>query len=243
MPRLLGNIYADLSYGPLSGLAIGMDGAGTILDTQQNRVLSMVNEGLIQLYSKFLLHTREMKVKHIVGRTMYPLIKQHADTYPDDQDDTGEVFIMDSASNPYEGDLIKVLLAYKLDPNDSTKYLPVPLNDLEDDDSLFTPMEDVLQIPEPEDGLFTYLLYQARHYNLTSGDLAQYVYLPEVLYGALEAWISYRIFSGMNGEEHSKKAIEQYNRYQTICAEATDKDLVKQTIVITSKKLDERGYV
>ena len=59
------DLFERLSFGELSNLAIGMEGAGTIRESDQRKVLAHVNDGLLQLYSRFILQTKYLFLRKL----------------------------------------------------------------------------------------------------------------------------------------------------------------------------------
>ena len=49
----LGTFFQSLSFGELSNLSIGENGAGTIKEAEQEKITHFTNQALTQLYSKF----------------------------------------------------------------------------------------------------------------------------------------------------------------------------------------------
>lgn len=233
MSKTLGEVLEDLSYGPFSNLAIGGDGFGDIPLDQQRKLLRHINEGLIRLYSRFLLAERQISIRALSTRTLYPLRKVHADS-----DISIEYkFIADSPEMPFEEDVIQIL---RVENDKGQEY---PLNNYDEATSLFTPKPDVLQIPEPDEETLYHVLYQARHKRLVEGDPDQDIDLPEPLHGALEAYVAYRVYANMNGQEHKLRSDEHLATYEAICGEVLGMDLAKTSLASTTTKLEDRGFV
>ena len=236
----------DLSYGPLANLAIGSSGGGTIPFTQQNRIVHLINSCLSTLHSRFLLYQKELYIRYIDGRSLYPLTETHSDAYAATNPATaGESFIIDSPAAPFTDDFIQLLEAWgppnSLDPDGDL--IELGINDLEADRSVFLPAPDILQIPDGTAGEVYQFMYQADHYKLVPGLGSQIVNLPEYLFGALEAWVAYKVYSSMNGEEHRARAMELFQTYELVCREGVTLGFLKNTPTNTNTKLEERGFV
>jgi hypothetical protein len=126
----------------------------------------------------------------------------------------------------------------------------LPLNDQEHPCSLFTPKPDEIQVPDPQagwdQGIPLGVVYQARHpVLLDQGDdlLEQEIDIPFFLEPALQAFIGYKTFSHMNGQENLLKSQEYFQVYENICSKIEDKDLANQTIHTSHSKLEQRGFV
>lgn len=237
MEKTLGDVFANLSYGLLSNLSEGGNGSGTIPDAQQKRMIYLLNQGLIALYSRFVLLEREFLLRAINFKSEYLLHSDHAVSKVGIED--GWVF--DTASDPFTDDIVKILWVADEDG------IAIPLNDsqTEEDQSFFTPSSNLLQIPYPVSGDFYYIGYQAYHRTLVSSedlDLNQIISLPGVLFTALEYHVAAHVMSAKNGQEHALKGVEHLANYERICIEVETNNTLNLSIVETNAKLEERGF-
>ena len=233
MTKTLGAVFRDLSFGPLSNLSIGSEGIGTIAGVQQDRVVSLVNQGTRWLYARFIIYRKELFIETIEGRKKYPLKVEHADSVAGG----GEKYIKDSSANPFTGDLLRILAVWDPEGHET------PLNMLGEETSLRTPNPYTLLIPEFEPGTLYRVAYQAAPEPLLTTDEEQELYLPEPLYEALEAFVAHKVFRSMNGEEHRRQAIDQFNTFEGICNELINNDLAKESHNSGYTKLEDRGFV
>jgi hypothetical protein len=242
----LSQLLARLSRGPLSNIAMSNDGDGTILAARQPALVDYINDGMLQLHSQFVLIENELIIEEQEGTTSY---KIHSD-YSMETGVGPVAYIRDSAQDPYKNDLIKILAIYRDNTTGGSQPVSVALNDATKDDSLYTPKFDVLQIPDPVQDSPLYLLYQAKHPELLIGgteeapvvDLEQEFELPDVLVPALIEYVSYKVFTHMNGQEHTAKAKEHFDNYRMIVGHVEDKDLVNSSLSNTNTKFNERGF-
>lgn len=234
MARKLADIYADLSFGPLAEMAIGMKGTGAIRTDDEDRLVFLINAGLDELHSRFLLHEKELRIRVIEGNTLYPLDPAYADT------GTGDTkFIVDDEAQPFVFDVVRLLVAF--DPEGEE----LPINDYEDERSVFTPVQDVVQIPnelEAASGEVFSFLYQASHPKIGVGDNDQLVRLPIPLYQALNDYVASRIFMSMNGQEHRARGAELMASFEAACALAVENNTVAVSLNTTTSKLENRGF-
>lgn len=226
------DLYERLSFAELSNLAIGMEGAGTIRDEDQRKVLIHTNDGLLQLYSRFILKTKYLLIEEQEHITQYHLIEK----FTESQNCVEYPYIKDMAADRFTGDLIRILEVYDDCGNQFA------LNDTEDCHSLFTPSPQTLQIPNPRTGRPKHILYQARHDIILEILENTWVEVPFVLEGALQAYIAHKIFSHMNGQENLLKSQDHFTTYERICQEVEAKDLVSTSVSNSSNKLTERGF-
>lgn len=238
--KLLSDLYIDLSQQELSNTAIGGDGAGVIREQDRGKIVGYANEALLRLHSRFILKQGEVLVKMFEHITQYHLTKKYAQSQQEPEAE-GFFYIQDLTGEPFEEDVIKILEVW------GSGGFQYPLNDPEDRWSLYTPKFNLLQVPYPVVGNALSVVYQAKHHELKvdAGDdeLGSIVDIPDVLYGALTAFIAYKAFSHMNTQESTAKSQEHLATYEAICAEAIDRDLVNTSISSTNTSFEKRGFV
>jgi hypothetical protein len=229
----LGELFTSLSYGVLSNLAVGGEGSGTIPASHQTRLVSFVNAGLRDLHERLLLKIDDMIIRATDGRTNYPLKVEYADTDPT----VGPKFITDTLAYPFKGNLIRILEIYDEHGGE------IVLNDSGNENSFFMPEPDILQIPYPVTGNDYFVIYQADHATLQDGDLTQLIDIPNSLLTALEAYVAYRVMAPMNGQEQAAKGMEHFRRYEILIESVEERDLAQTSIIRTTTKLEDRGFV
>jgi hypothetical protein len=234
----LQELFSSLALGELSNLAMAENGNGSLTTASRPRIVACANEALIRLYSRFVLRERELILEMQENITLYWLKTQHALSYVPQSVNEGTFpkYIIDSQAEPYQGDLLKILSV--VDDLGSK----VPLNDSSHPESVFTPQYNLVQIPVPIPERRLSVIYQAKHIPLT-GNLTQEIELPYVLFGALSAYIAYKVFSYMNTADGSAKSLEYAALYEKICAEAVDRDLVNTSMSTTNTRFNQAGWV
>lgn len=234
----LNDLYSRLSYGPLMNLSMANDGNGTIINGKKPTIITHLNEGLLRLYSRFVLKENDIIVKLDEGIVNYPLLPRYAQT--NSTPDLGDtLFIQDTVLRPFLGDLIKIM---KVADFNQKEY---PINDSERRDSLFTPQPWILQFPFPIHDAIIGVLYQAKHapIALDSNENETMISLPEVLEGALVSFIASEIFSSIDSPESNAKSQLHLSRFDTLCLEIQDRDLVSDSISTSNQKFYDRGFV
>lgn len=229
-------LFRRLSYGELSNISLGSEGTGTIPEAKRAQVVHYANESLLRLYSRFVLRENDLILQTHEFITSYHFQPRFAVTNTEPCPGT-TLYIIDHEGDPFQDDLIKVMTV--TDMNNC----PYPLNDREDCRSLFTPQPNVLQVPNPIQDQILAVGYQARHPLLSYTDLEACIELPSVLEGALTAHIAHMAYSNMNGQENSAKASEHLAKYEMICGEVVERDLVSSSSSTTNSKFHERGFV
>lgn len=230
----LSELLSRLSYAELSNLSIGNEGRGFIKEADIPKLVAHINDGLIRIYSRFVLCTKQLLLEQVEHITNYHLTTNYAESsnsgvmYP---------YIKDLLYGAFKGDVIRVL-----EVHDDTGQERV-LNDKCDPSSLFTPAPQILQVPAPEGGRSLGVMYQASHEHIDGNDLEQEIIIPFVLEGALQAFVAYKVFSHMNGQDNLVKSQEHLNTYESICQDVEERDLVNTTLSTSYYKLEDRGFV
>lgn len=230
------DILAALSYGELSNLSLSGEGSGTIVEAKRPLILAHINEAMLRLYSRFILKENSLILETQEGVTTYKLSSRYAQTNP--APILGDVlFIQDNVDKPFLDDVIKVMRVMTVNG------LDLPINDQENIYSVFTPQPDAIQVPNPLPDSTLGVVYQAKHPLLVHTALSDEVDLPIVLKGALTAYVAYKVYSSMNGQENAVKAAEHMAMYESICGDVLDYDLVSSSSSTTNVKFHARGFV
>jgi len=229
-------LFRRLSYGELSNLAIA-NPDGTLVEEKHPQITQYVNEGLLRLYSRFILEEKVLLIEQYEHITSYHLKNRFAESAGAD---IAYPYIKDMPDEPFLGDVIRILSVS--DENGVAKIL----NDKDDSNSFFTPQPDILQIPNPIEGQPLSITYQARHWTLDDRIgkiLKQEIDVPFFLESALQSYVAYKVYSDMNGVENIGKSQEKLAAYEQICIETEMKDLINQSFHTSHTKLEQRGFV
>lgn len=223
-------------------------------------ILTMVQEALTRLYSRFLIRERHLILEMRVGITFYHLTKLYSMT-GHDPERVPYPYIMDLPNDPFEEDVLKVLQV--TDSNNNIR----PLNDPERHDSLYTVQFDVLQNSYPRDLEALFVTYQANHpllvryedpkpeqsgedlSNVTPADpndlkpvFYKEIMLPQALYPALDNYVSYLAHTSINTPESLAKAALNMQVYEQICREAERMDLINNSMACTNTRFRRNGW-
>ena len=206
-------------------------------------LVTLIDEGLTRLYSRFMLRERHVIVEMQVGVTFYHFSKlytvQNGDPirvpYP---------YIMDLPNDPFDEDLVKVLRIY-----DSTGK-ERPLDDENQPNSLFMVQHDVMHNPYPREGEVILVAYQAKHKPLMVFDsvngtveFEDEIILPPVLEPALDNYVAYMVHMRIGTSESLAKAQGYLAVYNQICEDVEKNDLVNSSRSITNARFDENGWI
>lgn len=236
----LDDILRKLSYNELASLSIGGEGSGQVQETSYPRLIDKVNDGLLEIYSRFLLSEKELLIQTLDWKSNYLLDKKYAVL-----DNTPNVtkYIIDSIDYPFLGDVINILWV----KNESGDELPI--NDPEQYASVYTPQVNCLQITHPGFNQVYFVGYKASHTLLTYDEenieeaLEQEIQIPKALEIALRYKIASGIFSSMGGQDYTPKAQELEAKYVAACMEIEEQNLIGHPSMSTNVKLHRRGFI
>jgi hypothetical protein len=230
----LDELLSNLANGELTNLS--MSKGGNITEEKIPSVVLHINDGLMRLYSRFILKEGELLLEQVEHITQYHLKSEFSESRGDG-DHERYLYIKDMMGDPFEDDVIKVLEVW------DTHIGKLPLNDPDQPWTLRTPQPTTIQIPNPVDGRSVSVVYQASHPVLSPDELDAPVDLPLVLQKALTSYVASKVFSDMSGQDNLVKAQEHTMNYESICAEAIDRDLVNSSYSSTNTKFCRRGFL
>lgn len=234
----LQNFCKKLANGRLSNtfLMEESEGTNTIKVVHRRKVIDAINEGLLRLYTRFVLNEKDVVIALRDHITTYRLNSLYSETlYP--QPGVEVPYILDIPGEVFINDVLKILTVYDFEGNE------LPLNDVNNPNSVFSPRFDTVQIPEPKTGLLINVVYQAKHIELSVDSPLEEIILPDTLYGALEAYVAHLLFSDVNTDDAKIKSDKQLIKYEQICSEVLQTDIVSSTVVNTNFKFNARGWI
>jgi hypothetical protein len=231
-------LYRSLALGELNNLSMADLIGQTITESARPRIILYLNEALVRLYSRFILREKEVLVKMHSDITSYRLEPRFAVTYEplNETDDEALRYLRDTVNAPFIGDVIRVLSVW------DSKGEKLALNDEAACCSLFTPQYNLLQIPCPVHDDLVGVIYQAKHPTVV-GELSEKITLPDVLLGALNSFIAYKVMSHLNSQDSNAKAQEYMAMYEALCAEIVEKDLVNTSFLPPNGRFKLGGWI
>ena len=204
-------------------------------------ILTLIQEGLTRLYTRFLLREKHVIIEMQVGVTFYHLTKLYS-VQNGDRIRVPYPYIMDLPNEPFQEDVLKILRV--MDTQNNVH----PLNDDSRNDSLTTPQFDVLHNPYPRDLEVLFVNYQANHVPLiTYLDDGEYgieeeIILPPVLEPALINYVAWMVFSRINTTEATAKAASHLQVYEMVCKDVEAFDSVNNSKSSTNVRFDLNGW-
>ena len=215
----LQRIFDDLAYGEFANMAIGNSPTGTLTPDQYPRMVSLINRGLDDIYTRFSLRNKELTLRPSAGVKFYYITSNHAgDPFADTSGDTlvfgddtfmigddiavmggagdtpSEDIYIDTTDMPFEDDLLVVRSAKLVDGT------PVSINDSSDPNGLFIPEPGILQYVPLDYSKPLTIMYQATYpdIEMTAGFNPKVINLqiPRFIVPALLAYVASQFFIG-----------------------------------------------
>lgn len=234
-------LFERLSFGELSALSIGSEGAGTIPAEKQSRVLSCANTVLTDLHSRFYHKQGLVTVQLDASITKYQLKAVNAQTNVT-VGNTAPRYIKDTASEPFTGNLIRIVSA-SLVPLTEAQLQTLGLTETEMSWKIVS--HDTLRVTNPLTGAMLLVEYQENHPKLSLSPvvLTQEISLSPVLEEALVVKIAAMIYAGMDGEAQLIKARELKVRYEEICQMTKAETLIHEANPVDHDHLLKGGFI
>jgi len=236
-------LFAQLSYGELSNLAIGMEGSGEVLPAMQPSIITHTNHVLTDIYSQMAHKRCYVNLELVADQTVYRIHPMHAvTTVP--LDNGIPRFIQDTVDEPFVQEIIKIMdIEEAVDTNEDGK-TNIHLNDVIDTASIKTLSYDTILVPDPVAGIVLVLECQVNHLALSTNpvDLTEEIELLPVMQAALVAKIAARVYSTMNGEENAIKAERLKAEYEAALRLVKQEDLAPDSSSAVTKKMHLGGW-
>lgn len=241
-------LFNSLALAELSNLPINNN--GNVDKEDFPKLFNYLQEALLKLHSRFIIKEKEVLIQLKGNITNYYLKKEYAESYRArvsnhifTEYDVWFPYIKDSSLEPFVEDVIRIISVY------DSEGKRLPLNDPFGVNSVYTPQPDLLQVPNPVDGVALSVHYQAKHSELYLHEddsdkfLEQEVNIPFYLEEPLKNYIAFKMYSHMVIEDASNKAQEFYQMYELLCKEIDQGDLANQTQYFSHTKLQNRGFI
>ena len=237
----LKSLMESLAYTELSGLFMATNPPGTIDEESFPRILSAINSALTDLYTRFVLLEKELHILCFAHKTIYELKPQHATMDPT----PALKYILDTPDYPFTGDLIRILSV--TDEIGNT----ISFNDRGKKGSIYIPKYNTIQVNNPANDKLLSVMYQARHPKLVMEDPDdiyfdrdnQFIDIPPALEEALKVRVAFHVFSSMERKDGAAQVLNLASRYEMLCTQADHKNLLNDSSISTTFKLEKRGFI
>lgn len=212
--------------------AVDGENLGVICPEYYGMILSLTNQGLVDLSTRFPLFKSHVDLSFVPGQNIYPLTEVNIGTS-----------LTASAEEPFTDDeFVKILDVFDAQggrhtTNTNGHILSPSFNTLRFTEAKITEFTDIAS-PDPAR---VRIRYQKKHPTLLS---AGSINLPPNLETALQLFVASLYISHMGGPEHSAKGDSYYAAYLRHIGEDESKDLsATSEIQEDSNKFSERGFV
>lgn len=237
------SLVSRLARGYLSNLSMSKNGA--IRDQDIPTVLDHINDALKDLFTRFKLSTKEIKINTSTAITHYFIRYEFAAS---NTESTQPVkYIDDSACENFDGRIVKVLEVY------DGMGRELFIGKKNEPYSVFLPQHDCLQITANHTSTEFYVIFQAVHPLVTmpygeDGD-DSYLYpdtiinIPPALETPLMLLVAANVFGNMSGPAHEQKHISLTQEYETALMISQYADTASTSENMSNSKLDRAGFV
>lgn len=230
-------IVNQLSNGELRNVNLGGNLQKGVTPYNYPEIISHINMGLLDLYTRFPLKLREVFVQQFAEVQFYKIssnyaISNTASTYT-------PKYVIDSVYNKFDDRLLKIDTVF----DECGKELP--LDDDNEENSLYLTAMDTIQIPCPNPNNAITVIYRAAHAELGSdGDnvLEQEVELPLMLVQPLLLFVAHRVHGSMNFIDSAQETMKYLKMYEEACARSMNQGAGLNT-GSTNNKLEQNGWV
>lgn len=232
-------VFEMLQYGELANVSVSgnIDEEVGIRTEDYPLLISHINLALTDLHTKFNLKEREVTIQQYEGISYYELDSKYA------QSNTASMepikYISDSEFDPFLDDVIRINAAF------NEVGCEVPINDENDCRSIFLNSYKRIQIPKPESENAIVLTYRANHPKLSvsTPDLDAEVEVPAYCVEALLSYVASRVHTQRTSQEAQGLAVNLMAKYNLICQQLEEKNVLHNSPSNTNFKLGERGWV
>ncbi len=188
----------------LDSASIDLDtgGDGVIVASNYNKVIKAINLGLLQLYSEFPVREKMLVVQLYAHITEYVLTDDFADSNAGSTETYK--YIQDTTFDPFSNDVLKILTV----SNEGGEELPLNQNNQEW--SVFTPAYNIIQHPFPDNENAIFVMYRARHAEIAANAvITTYdVEIPPQILPLLLLFVHHRLLASINPKESMAKLQE-----------------------------------
>lgn len=221
---LVRELFQRLSFGELSNLDMGMEGAGTIELGSQPRVVVQTTKALTALHSRFILR-----------RAYLPLeLKDGQHDYEMACDDLIKILAIDRLDDAFTPDINEALS------------LPINSGDAATGQAHGGKImaHNRLHFRAPVAGARYLIEYQANHPRLSlPPSLDEEISIMPALEEALQIQVAAGIFGGMGGDSHKATAEGLLLQYEQLVQMAKLEDMAQESSSDTRDRLRDKGFV
>jgi len=232
---LLSELFGYLTYGELQQLELGGLEDRGITDKNQAQVITNINLGLIELFKRFPLSTKEVFIQlfsHVSNYIIHSdyAVTNTASTKPDK-------WVLDTVVDPFVDDILMIDVVH----DELGKELP--LNDINKDTAVFTATYNTLQVPFATDNNSISVIYRSTPTKISvdADPATAWIDLPDQFTDALVNYVSSKIYTG-NDTDGKNLAGVFYNKFEASVALLKRQGLVNLEEV-ENQRIGSNGWV
>lgn len=232
---LLSTIFEALKYGELKQLSIGgaEDNEG-IFPKYSNEVLSHLNLGLLDLYSKFPLQEKELHLKTQMGQILYLLHSDYA------LSNNVDGYIVDTVEEPFLDNILRIDAAF------DSMGRGLGINDEHTQYAVYLPSYNSVQLPYSNAGEDYYFIYRVKPETILIADgttpVDVDVPIPEMLLEPLLTYIAARAHNAKGGEKGKQEGAFSMQQYEQMCKELEVRNVFNNSLTNGNRKKEINGW-
>ncbi len=228
------DILDELKNGEFSLENFGENAEAGFSEYNYDKLISYINSALLEIHTKYPLRIREVLLEQQETITMYKL---RSDYCKSNLNSTQPIKYLDDTADPFDDTLLKVDEVY----NESGVELPI--NNMNESASVFTPNLGTLQIPYPVKGAKYSVIYRSAHPRLVNDStvLTQRIELPLSFLRSIILFIVYKHKLSLNTQQATQDAVMFLGMFNESLRSLDDVGLITSNDLFNNK-LELRGW-
>lgn len=237
----LQRLFDDLASGELSQINLnGEDSVEKTFNTiAKNSIVSHLNLGLTELFSRFPLNQKEVVIQLYPHITQYFLDSKYA--ISNSSSTESNKYIIDSLYYPFADDVLRLESCY------TELGEELYINDVSREYSVFTSDYKSIQVPFPELEIALSFSYRAKHAQISYSEGVDAnsvpINIPPYLYEALLYYIAYRVHKARHNQEARADSLQYYQLFNNRCDEMERRNMFNDSIAGSNQILDTNGWM
>ena len=218
----LTELFTYLTSGELSQLELGGADCSGIHVENYPKVIPAINLGLTELHKRFPLRIEEVTIVQEEHIQFYVLDRIFAESNIDSTETYK--YLKDSEFQPFVDNVLKIEQVFG-ELGDE-----LPMNNHGDCCSVFTPVYNTVQVPQPVTGVSMVVTYRADHDMIPLTDFdpeEQTIVIPSGYLEALLLYVGGRIYAGMNADANAE-GNNYMAKFEASCNKITSLNLMNQ---------------
>jgi hypothetical protein len=237
---ILRDLLKDLTYGELQGLAIGNllpgEAESEVDPHQYQQVVSYINMGLTELYKRFFLRSVEIMLQQHAEISTYLLHSDYSLANTTSPIAESERYIIDTADAPFKDDILKIEEIY------DEAGVRIPLNNIKETLSIYTPTYNSIQVPFPDDDTTIAIQYRAKHVPIVADVTSDASTIEVPCPNSLQEALCYFVGSRAHRPSSMEKSAEYWQMFKR-SIQTTKQEGLEVQGEPTNWRFDDYGWV